>query len=317
MLEQKDPGQEIRALEEKRETLERAIQIALNIEQLHKSLEATLLMGQPSADIPEEALDTFENLESSTRDMPLAKLKQNLASLEKAVKAKLAGILEIADMDDDALVASDPMATHNLLNKFRKLAQTAVALRILLHIRGEATDATELHVPTEQIRAKLTVVEQKERAYRKVIKTEMVSMITESERLLSNPDISDSLREFLTTSNEDLQRNLDHLDSGKTITSMPVAVEMVEMSETEITTLDTSGSSSNSSSNSSKKNATPSVQKQTVFAPQEAPKPPPDIQPPQKKGIFRRALEWATTPDDVTWDKTVVKGKNKNNHSND
>lgn len=297
MAEQRDPGQEIRALEEKRDALERAVKIALNIEHLHTSLEATLLMGQSSADIPEEALATFEKLESSTQGMPLDKLKQNLASLETAIKSKLDSILKIAEMDDDALIASDPIATHKLLNNYRKLAQTAVALRVLLHARGEATDATELHVPTEQIRAKLTVVSQKERAYRKVIKTEMGSMITETERLLTNPGISDSMREFLTASNDDLQHNLDHLDSGKSITSMPVAVEMIEMSENEITTLDTAPSTA-------KANETPKVQKQTLFTPMDTPQPQPATQQTKNKGFFRRIWEWATTPDDVSWKKT-------------
>ena len=299
MAEQRDPSQEIKALEEKRETLERAVKIALNIEQLHTSLEATLLMGQSSADIPEEALATFESLESSTQGMPLDKLKQNLASLEAAIKSKLDSILKIAEMDDDALIASDPIATHKLLNNYRKLAQTAVALRVLLHARGEATDAAELHVPAKQIRAKLTLVSQKERAYRKVIKTEMVSMMTETERMLTNPGIPDSMREFLIASNDDLQHNLDHLDSGKSITSMPVAVEMIEMSENEITTLDTAPSTA-----TPQENEVPKVQKQTLFSPLETPEPQPAVQQTQKKGFFRRIWEWATTPDEVSWAKT-------------
>jgi len=299
VAEQRDPSQEIRALEEKRDALERAVKIALNIEHLHKSLEATLLMGQSSADIPKEALTTFEKLESSTQGMPLAKLKKNLTSLEQAIKSKLDNILKIAEMDDDELIASDPIATHKLLNNYRKLAQTAVALRVLLHSRGETTDATKLHVPAEQIRAKLTVVTQKERAYRKVIKTEVVSMIAETERMLTNPGISDSMREFLVASNDDMQQNLDHLDSGKSITTMPVAVEMIEMSENEITTLDTAPSTT-----SPQANETPKVQKQTLFTPMETPKPQPPVQQTKKKGLFRRIWEWATTPDEVSWKKT-------------
>ena len=303
MAEQRDPSKEIRALEEKRDALERAVKIALNIEHLHKSLEATLLMGQSSADIPKEALATFEKLESSTQGMPLVKLKETLVSLERAIKSKLDNILKIAEMDDDALVASDPIATHKLLNNYRKQAQTAVALRVLLHSRGEATDATELHVPTEQIRAKLTVVAQKERAYRKVIKTEMVSMITETERMLTNPGISDSMREFLIASNDDLQHNLDHLDSGNSITSMPVALEMIEMSEREITTLDTAPSTTTSQANE-----VPKVQKQTLFTPMESPQLPAQPFKKKKKGVFSRIWEWATTPDEVSWKKTRDSG---------
>ncbi len=315
MIEQADPGKEIRALEEKRETLERAIKIALNIEQLHKSLEATLQMGQPSADIPEEALTIFESLESSTHGMPLEKLKQNLASLEQAVKSKLAGILEVAEMDDDALLASDPITTHKLLNNFRKLAQTAVALRVLLHSRGETTDATELHVPAEQIRAKLAVITQKEKAYRKVIKTEIISMISETKRLLTIPDISDSMRNFLTTSSANLQNNLNHLESGKNITTMPVAIEMIEMGEAEITTLDTSGSATTTppKDEAAAVNKTPSLQKQTLLVPMETPqKPQPGTQTAKKKKGFQRIWEWATTPDEVTWEKTSAKDNKQN-----
>ena len=305
MAEQRDPSKEIRALEEKRDALERAVKIALNIEHLHKSLEATLLMGESSADIPKEALATFEKLEDSTQGMPLAKLKETLVSLERAIKSKLDNILKIAEMDDDALVASDPVATHRLLNNYRKQAQTAVALRVLLHSRGEATDATELHVPTEQIRAKLTVVAQKERAYRKVVKTEIISMVKETERMLTNPGISDSMREFLIASNDDLQNNLDHLDSGNSITSMPVAIEMIEMSESEITTLDTAPSATPAS----RPNEVPEVQKQTVFAPLESSHPQPSVQQAKKnkKGFFTRIKEWITTPDEVTWKKTRAK----------
>lgn len=301
MAEQRDPSKEIKALEGKRDALERAVKIALNIEHLHKSLEATLLMGQASADIPREALATFEKLESSTQGMPLAKLKQTLASLERAIRSKLDQILKIAEMDTDALIASDSGDVHTLLNNYRKQAQTAVALRVLLHSRGEASDATELHVPTEQIRAKLTVVAQKERAYRKVIKTEMVTMITETERMLTNPGISDSMREFLIASNDDLQNNLDHLDSGKSITSMPIAIEMIEMSENEITTLDTSPSTT-----TLQPDAVPEVKKQTLFTPMESPQAlTPTQQPEQKKkSVFSRIWQWATTPDEVSWKKT-------------
>ncbi len=301
MAEQRDPSKEIKALEGKRDALEQAVKIALNIEHLHKSLEATLLMGQASADIPKEALATFEKLESSTQGMPLAKLKQTLTSLERAIRSKLDQILKIAEMDNDALIASDSGDVHALLNNYRKQAQTAVALRVLLHSRGEATDATELHVPTEQIRAKLTVVAQKERAYRKVIKTEMVTMITETERMLTNPGISDSMREFLIASNDDLQNNLDHLDSGKSITSMPIAIEMIEMSENEITTLDTSPSNT-----TSRPDAVPEVQKQTLFTPMESPQAVTPMQQPEqkKKSVFSRIWQWATTPDEVSWKKT-------------
>jgi hypothetical protein len=176
-----------------------------------------------------------------------------------------------------------------------------VALRVLLHSRGAATAPVELHVPAEQIRARLTVVEQKERTYRKIIKNEIVTMITETDRMLANEGLSATMRSFLAASNEDLQRNLEHLNSGKKITTMPVAIEIIEMGEREITSFDTAPSAEQSSE-------IPAVQMQRLVAPMEpAPSRHEPLQTKKRKGFFGRLYEWITTPDQITWKRTKEK----------
>lgn len=297
MVEKISSSQDLKSLEDKREALERAVKIALNIERLQGSLEATLLLGKPAADLPEDALATIEELEGSIKSQPLNRLKESLAALEQRVQSRLGQILRISEMDAEALAAPGAPEIETLLNDYRKQAQTAVALRVLLHSRGETIPPAELHVPAEQIRARLTVVEQKERVYRKIIKNEIVTMITETRRMLANEGISATMRQFLLASSEELQLNLDHLDAGKKITTMPVAIEIIEMGEREITSFDTSPAQTTE---------LPAVQKQHLIAPMEStPLPPrPETAPPSERlGFFARLWRWATTPDHVTWRK--------------
>jgi len=307
VVEKRDPGKEIRALEEKREALEKAVKIALNIERLHDSLEASLLLGQPSADIPKDVVLTYTRLQDSTKSQPTAALLQSLQTLERVVRTNLGRILKISELDDEVLVGPVAGKIEALLKDYQKQSQTAIALRVLLHSRGEATEPSELYIPAEQIRARLSVVKQKEQVYRKVIRTEVVTMMTEAERLLNNGGLSESMQKFLTTSYEDMRANLAHLDSGNSISSMPVAMEMVEMSEHEISTLDTAPAPQ---STDMATDELPEVQKQTLFGSfdsQPTTQTPKAQLPPRKKGFFQRLREWATTPDSVTW--KTLKGK--------
>ncbi len=308
MVEKISSSKDLKVIEDKREALEKAVKIALNVERLQRGLEATLLMGKPTSDLPDEALATIEALEESIKSQPISKLKESLATLELLVKSSLAQILEISELNTEQLVAPGAVEIEALLNDYSKQAQTAVALRILLHSRGEATAPTELNVPAEQIRARLTAVEQKERTYRKIIKTELVTMIAETERMLSSTTPSPAMRQFLLASNDDLQRNMAHLESGKKITTMPVAIEIIEMSEREITRFDTAPIPTQTVQ-------TPTVQKQRLIAPMEHTPTPPmqELQHPEKKrGFLARFIHWLTTPDQVTWKHTKQGHESKN-----
>lgn len=308
MVETVHSSKDLKRLEEKREALEAAVKIALNIERLHSTLEAALLLGMPTSELPADALATLDELEESIKSQPIGKLKESLTALERVVQARLAQILKISEMDAEELACAEEVEA--LLNDYRKQAHTSVALRLLLHSRGEATAATELHVPAEQIRARLSVVEQKERTYRAIIKTEIATMITETERMLENEGLSPTMRQFLLASNEDMHSNLAHLNAGKKITNMPVAIEIIEMGEREITSFDTSPASSQA-------NELPAEQKQRLVAPMEHSPMPPKRDPQQvegKKGLIARFIRWISTPDQITWKqiKQDAKGKNKN-----
>jgi hypothetical protein len=312
VVEKINASQELKILEEKREALEKAVKIALNIERLHGSLEATLLMGKPASELPEEALATLAELEESIKSEPVDKLRESLAVLVQLVQSKLAQILALSEMDAEALVAPETGDIEGLLTDYRKQAQTAVALQVLLHSRGVATVPIELHVPTEQIRARLTAVEQKERVYRKIIRTEIVVMITETNRMLANEGLSATMRHFLAASNEDMQRNLDHLDAGKKITAMPVAIEIIEMGEREISSFDTTPSPVHGGE-------IPAVQKQRLVAPMEytpASSAQSLRQIKKKKGVIARLIQWMTTPDQITWRRTKQNPEEKRGKKN-
>jgi len=307
-----DTSDELIILEKKREALEETVRIALNIERLHKGLEAALAMGQETHTMPREMLDTMDELTDTTIAMTSPRLREILATLEQVVKSKLDQILKISEMDERQLAIAETGRIEKLVDEYRRQARTAVAVRVLLHSRGEATKATELGVAPERIQARLTVLEQKEQQYRGAIRNELKLMITETERMLAAEGLDYRKKMFLEMTLQDFSDNIEHLDSGRSITSMPFAIEMVEMSETEITSLDTAP---DLSATSVKEEAPPTVQTQKVFAPLEQPTAPPPVEiqkksirakkgKPKRHGLFGRFIEWVTTPDEVKWKDT-------------
>ncbi len=304
-MENINSSQEIKALEEKKFALEQAVQIAQSIERLQESLAASLLLGKSSSDIPQSAIEAYEQLDASTRSQSIDQLRQSLSSLERVISADIKRILQISEMPAEALGGASARQIYDLLNNFRKQAQTAVALRVLLHARGDKTEATSLPVSSQQIRARLTEVNEKEQAYRRIIRNELVSTINETNRILDNTHVSDAMRALLLVSNQDMTANLQHLDSGKPITQMPVPMEIINLSEHSITTLDTSPEQKNHE-------ALPSMQKQPLFVPSTPATAPADTARLKKDdNLLKNIWRWATTPTTVSWKDVKSEDKKK------
>ncbi len=285
---------ELIILEKKREALEETVRIALNIERLHNGLEATLSMSESTANIPPHVLGTLEELDEETSLMPSNTLKEILGTLEKIVRSKLENILEISEMDERQLINAEAGKIEKLVNEFRKKAQTAIALRVLLHTRGEVTHPIILQVSTDQIHSQLNILNKKERGYRETIKSELINMISETERMLSAENLTNKMKMFLNISHQNLSDNLSHLDAGKSITAMPVTIEMIEMGEHGITSIDTTPIDTG-------QNNPPTIQKKSLYSPAQASiLPPKEVQEREKPSdLFSRLKKWATTPDDT------------------
>jgi len=285
------PSEELRIIEEKRGALEQAVRIALSIEQMQKGLSAALVMGEETANFPPEVLSLVDELSDPIKSATTDKLRDALAALQKIVGDNLSRIIEISEMDEQALLGADIGVIERLLEDYRKKSQTAVAIRVLLGTRGEKTEPLQHKVSPDELRQRIERLDEKEKVCREAVKCELEGMISETERILQRDDLPDKMRQIMAASLEDFRDNLAHLESGASIRTLPVAVEIVEMSEGEISTVNTPSILEES----------PIIETQTLFQAVESETIVMETARQQldrlkKRNFFSRLWHWATTP---------------------
>ena len=158
--ESKNIPDELVSLEHKMDTLEGLMRIAQSMERLQDSLQSVLLLGKSASRIPKSILKTFESLSEKTLTQPTKSLQATLANLDKIIKLKLNTIMSLTSSESNQDPKSNvfQVATigevdaedriHKLVYEFKRTAQTAVALRVLLKERGVFTkpiDITKNH----------------------------------------------------------------------------------------------------------------------------------------------------------------------------
>ena len=233
------PVSELELLREKRKTLEQMVRIAEAVERLHHGLTASLLLGKPTHLIPKKVVESFEAMDEKTQMLPSKQLHRILEQLQSSIQQKLASILQIAALDDTDLLAvtSEPDAADNtpetLLREYQKLAQTAVALRILLHARGEQTGPTELPVQADNIRQQISDIAKRENRCRSKVKQQVNHLIQDTQQLLKRKDLPNGMQEILQASIDAFQANLAHIEAGGNLQNMPVTMEIIEVADTE------------------------------------------------------------------------------------
>lgn len=282
------PTEELSLLRKRRVALEQAIQVATTVADLHQGLKAAQAMSNPTAAIPQQFIATLDELDEAHKIAPSSKLKESLERLEQSTNEKLATIIKIVAMDEKQLAASLASTGNkkdqitDILLSYSKDAKTALAIKMLLRSRGEITKPTNFLLSADSIKHELAQVSTKEQQCRKVVRQEMVIIIDDTKRILKRDDLPDAMREMLQATQDDFQSNLEHLDAGKSITTLPAHIEVVEMGE-------------------HRENEDKEPDKQAM--PEEAAKPTisPDENHGKQHGFFYKLWRWISTPLNVEW----------------
>lgn len=166
-------------------------------------------------------------------------------------------------------------------------AQTAVALRVTLEGRGTRVKPLSLGIPPELLRKKATILKQQESTQRDNLKVSMTKMQSDVEIVLSNKEFPEKMREVAQEMKKGLEENLRHLKSGKPVTKMPMAIELVD----------------NGSIGESYALPTEEELLQDIVATQNEPQADGTelTKTETKRGIFRRFIEWLNSPWDKSW----------------
>jgi hypothetical protein len=288
------PAEALQLLHERRTALERAVRIAASVERMHHSLQAAMLMGKPAANIPQKMIDSLDRLDDTVKLMPSAKLKVILSHLEKEVQKRFSMIMELAKMDEAQLIDAEFEPGEDIekvLLTYRKKAQTAVAVKVLLHSRGEITKPMPLPVPVADIRQQLGKLNEREQVCRKEVRNEIVVLIQETDHILTRSDLPEGMREIILATRQDFTLNLQHLDAGGTIITMPVGLEIVSMGDEH-------------AAESSTEPQTPTAQEPTADEPPATTQDASATEATSKgrrPGMIYKLRRWVTTPFDVTW----------------
>lgn len=234
-----NPAEAITQIEHRRQALQRLVVIAHSLEQLNRGLQSTLLMGRPAGAVPKSALTAFAQLDEKTSILPDAKLKHTVGLLEASIKSRVSRIIEAVLLDDGQLSETLPGGGSapampdmlKMLGEFRKNAQTAVALKVLLKKRGVPTRPMEFAIPEDEIRRHINALKAKETRYRGQMEKNIEGMVEDTRHILAMEGLNDEMREAAQHVLHDLEANLAHLKAGKSIESLPMALEVIEVGD--------------------------------------------------------------------------------------
>lgn len=234
--------QDIARIDGKRKVLEQIVEITRAIEQMQDSLNAVLILGAPSSELPAEAAKLFQDLSGSMQNLPTNQIKEYLDKLQKVVNSQLEGILKYSGFDfgaDDAIEiltmsgdSSDTQASPlDLLNDFKRTAQTAVSLRVLLKKRGVGTDGAVISVSKDVIEKQYKVLEEKEQQQRVKVKSKVEEMKEDISAMIDNPSYPDAMKEMLRGVLGNLDNDIEHIDKGGSLDKLSFVMETHEFTE--------------------------------------------------------------------------------------
>lgn len=282
---------ELVELENKKNVLERVLKIARAMESLQNSLETVVLLSKPVRSLPHHALKLYESLGEATQYQPTHKLKQTLDKLDDLIKNDLGKIMDIVnaehlqqfDSNDASAVSVQSFSdgVEKRVDNFRRIAHTAVALRVLLKERKVPTTPVEYTIPAAMLREKFLQMKGMQENYRRKVDNEIAQLMAQTEQLLQRPESADSSKAAAKMLLALLRSNLDHLRAGKEISDMPFFVDVVELKSD---MLETHQPAQNMTADNNK--GPESIAAQVSR---------------KKYGVIIRFLIWLTTPSDVTW----------------
>lgn len=221
---------QLNALEEKKQTLARVIKIASSLEAMRLALTAVFQLGQPEADLPPGVLNFFTSLGKKVKNLSDLEIQTRLNNLQTNIKSKLAKVIAItAELDDLSDLNNQRIDEINqLVEDYKRHAQTAVALGILLQRRGVTTTPIGLSLTKETMLVELKRITTQENKKRQDAIQQTLEIRHDINVIRLNPNTCDATRQILDLIAENLKQNILHLRAGHSISQLPYEVEMIE-----------------------------------------------------------------------------------------
>ncbi len=205
------------------------------MEGLQEGLEAVKVLGEDPDNLPRSATQFLDGLDHRLVNESTSKLRVYLVKIENLVAQDLQGMLKLATEEVSAAVAGatkippkQAADVSELVDEFRRRAQTLVSLRILLRKRGESIGAAVIPAQEGELTAALEKLDDKKCEQAERALKEATALKVDTVKQLANPSLSDSMREHLQQMVDSLNQNIEHLRAGKPVRDLPVPMESSE-----------------------------------------------------------------------------------------
>jgi hypothetical protein len=292
--------EQLQAIEHKRRALEAVVRIARSIEKFEQSLQAVLLLKGSSLQIPKAVLKTFRNLENQFEGRSNTEIEQAIKGLEHLLQHDLAQIFEITRADEKMVLSASraPGADYSqqemdeighLLDVFRRRAQTAVHLRVMLRERGIQTAPLSFGVDDDDIQIHINVLMAEEAVCRSRILAGIEEVCADISAILGSQELPEGIQHSLEETRQGLESNMALLKSGRKIEDIPFQFEEISMA----------GSVNGVAETAAETAPAGDIEREPV-------QPPPDAN--RANGFFRSLYLWLTTPWGTGW-KAIRAGK--------
>jgi len=315
-----DSNQRLRLIRRKRHALEQLIEFSKNVLQQEQALDDLLLLSKPSQSIPDKTRQDLIRLVNSQQELSDAQLQERLARVDHLVQSGARGILafteNIEQMNSENLdIFTKIDQLKEATSRFRKRAKLAIALRLSLQERGLVTERIKLDFGQDSIGERITELKVEEKKCRKNIGAHLQEMVVDCDNLLSTGKVPEPIRDELILVKEVMLENLQHLKAGKSLDTMPVNFEIIDIEESAPMPGSTDGSPFETLSSKRPHEKPEEKSRRQKTKPSKSTTPNIDnnkiTELPPNSGFLDRLGFWLNSPWNITWRRTKKMEKSR------
>ena len=219
----------LKSLSDKRHALESLIKITASIQEQQKSLLELSAASNTKQDFPVSMMSHINILRDKIGNIPITDLLQKLETIEKVTESNLAHIIQLVDVEpDDLNDGSSEFSVDEFIERianFKRHTQTSIGLRLILKERNVAIAPFRLPIPQAELNQHIRTLRQKEKRCIKRVRRDIVEIIKDSAKIVSDDSISEQMRECINQIKSEMEDNLTHLDNGGKIDELPTKIE--------------------------------------------------------------------------------------------
>ncbi|TQV80011.1 hypothetical protein [Aliikangiella coralliicola] len=224
----------LQTITDKRLALEKLINIACSVQNQHKALSEVALAAKPSQEFPKKTVAYFKAIEKHMAEIDSAGLLQKLEVVEGAISQSIKKLIRLAKINvsqlrNDEISHIDIDTFKHFIDDFKRRTQTSLALRFILKKRGMAIAPFKLPLSQESIAEQIDTLKEKERGCVKQIRSEIQSIIEDTQNLLLSDQLPSEIRLELENVQTAMAVNIKHLDNGGSVDEIPNVYEVITL----------------------------------------------------------------------------------------